>query len=537
MMDVSLAEVPEREICVTRYVVERNAAEHGDRPFLVFPDAPTLTWRDAHDRVVQIAGGLARLGVRQGEHVLSWLPTGPDSILLMLALNHLGAVYVPVNLAYRGRLLEHVVRLSDARLMVAHADLVPRLQEIEPARLEAVVVLGGAVATTLAAHGPEALAPSDRAMPPLLRPIEPWDTQTVIFTSGTTGPSKAVLSSYCQGWSMMGPEAWPFITGADRYFMTMPMFHVGGTGLVNCMTFRAGSLAVVPSFDTESFWPLVRRTEATVVFLLGGMASFLWKRPPGPEDRDHRLKLAFMVPLVDDVPGFAARFGLDVRTVFNMTEINNPIVSEPQPQGRGFCGRLRPGSEARLVDANDRAVSPGEVGEMILRTARPWALNHGYHNDPAATARAWRNGWFHTGDAFRQDGEGNYYYVDRVKDSIRRRGENISSCEVEIELLAHPAVREAAAVAVPSEHGEDEVLAVLSLVPGARLDPVELIEFLRPRLAHFMIPRYVRITAELPKTPTQKAEKHRLRAEGVTPDTWDREAAGVRVRREKIGGA
>ena len=116
-------------------------------------------------------------------------------------------------------------------------------------------MLGGAAATPLAVHGPEALAPSDRTLPPLARPIEPWDTQTVIFTSGTTGPSKAVLSSYCQGWSMMGPEAWPFITGADRYFMTMPMFHVGGTGLVNCMTFRAGSLAVVPSFDTESFWP------------------------------------------------------------------------------------------------------------------------------------------------------------------------------------------------------------------------------------------------------------------------------------------
>jgi len=196
-MDGSLAEVPGRDVCVARYLVERNAAEHGDRPFLVFPDAPTLTWRDAHDRVVQMACGLARLGVRQGEHVLSWLPTGADSILLMLALNHLGAVYVPVNLAYRGRLLEHVIRVSDARLMVAHADLVPRLQDVEPARLEAVVVLGGTAATPLAAHGPEALAPPDRTLPPLARPIEPWDTQTVIFTSGTTGPSKAVLSSYC----------------------------------------------------------------------------------------------------------------------------------------------------------------------------------------------------------------------------------------------------------------------------------------------------------------------------------------------------
>jgi len=538
-MDEALSAVPPREVCVTRHLVERNAAQHGDRPFLVFPEAPALTWRAAHARIVEMAAGLARLGVKQGEHVLAWLPTGQDCILLMLALNHLGAVYVPVNLAYRGRLLEHAIRLSDARLIVAHADLVPRLHEVALARLAAIVVLGGEAPPPppLAAHGPEVLASAAPALPPLERPIEPWDTQTVIFTSGTTGPSKAVLSSYCQGWSMMGPEAWPFITGDDRYFMTMPMFHVGGTGLVNCMVARAGSLAVVPSFDTASFWPLVKRTGATVVFLLGAMAGFLWKRPPGPEDRDHKLRLAFMVPLVDDVPGFAARFGVEVRTVFNMTEINNPIVSEPQPQGRGFCGRLRPGSEARLVDGNDCEVPHGAVGEMILRAARPWALNHGYHNDPAATARAWRNGWFHTGDAFRQDAEGNFYYVDRVKDAIRRRGENISSYELEIELLAHPAVREAAAVAVPSEHGEDEVMAVLALVSGAAFDPAELIAFLRSRLAHFMVPRYVRVLPELPKTPTQKAEKHRLRAEGVTSDTWDREAAGIRVRRERIGGA
>ncbi|MEQ9639011.1 MAG: AMP-binding protein [Alphaproteobacteria bacterium] len=536
---MSLSAVPARETCVARYLIDANAEAHGERPFLVFEDGRALSWRQARERIVRITAGLARLGVRQGEHVLSWLPTGEDCILLMLALNHMGAVYVPLNLAYRGRLLQHAVSLSDANLIVAHADLVPRLNEVDLAALDRIVVLGGEAQAPagLERHGPEALSPDHAPPPELTRPIEPWDTQTVIFTSGTTGPSKAVLSSYCQGWSMMGPEAWPFITGADRYFMTMPMFHVGGTGLINCMLYRAASIAVVASFDTESFWPAIKRTQATVVFLLGAMASFLWKRPPGPEDRDHGLKLIFMVPLVDDVPAFAERFGVDVRTVFNMTEVNNPIVSDPQPRGRGFCGKVRPGTEARLVDGNDLEVPHGEVGEMILRTARPWALNHGYHNNPEATARAWRNGWFHTGDAFREDADGNYYYVDRVKDAIRRRGENISSYEVEIELLSHPAVREAAAVAVPAEHGEDEVMAVLSLLPDSELDPADLIEFLRSRLAHFMIPRYVRIMPDLPKTPTQKAEKHRLRDSGVTEDTWDREAAGIKVRRERIGEA
>jgi crotonobetaine/carnitine-CoA ligase len=171
----------------------------------------------------------------------------------------------------------------------------------------------------------------------------------------------------------------------------------------------------------------------------------------------------------------------------------------------------------------------------MLRTDRPWAMNHGYFRNPEATARAWRNGWFHTGDAFRVDDGGNFFFVDRMKDAIRRRGENISSFEVETEVCAHPAVKEAAAVAVPSELAEDEVLVAVSLAEGASLDPRDLIEFLVPRMAHFMVPRYIRIVRELPKTPTQKVQKHLIRSEGVTPDTWDRDKAGIRVKRERIG--
>ncbi|MBL8584927.1 MAG: AMP-binding protein, partial [Rhizobiaceae bacterium] len=189
----------------------------------------------------------------------------------------------------------------------------------------------------------------------------------------------------------------------------------------------------------------------------------------------------------------------------------------------------------RIVDENDCEVGVGAVGELIVRTDCPWAMNHGYAADPVATAAAWRNGWFHTGDGFRRDQEGNFYFVDRLKDAIRRRGENISSFEVESEVLAHPSVREAAAVAMKNEIAEDEVLVVLALKEGAVLDPADLIEFLRPRMAHFMIPRYVRIVDALPRTPTAKIEKVRLRETGITSDTWDREAAGIVVKREKIG--
>jgi crotonobetaine/carnitine-CoA ligase len=246
------------------------------------------------------------------------------------------------------------------------------------------------------------------------------------------------------------------------------------------------------------------------------------------------LRQAIMVPLAEDAADFTARFGVDIYTVFNMTEISCPILSEKNPDVPKTCGRVRGGFEARVVDEYDMEVPHGTVGERIVRADEPWTMNHGYNGNPEATARAWRNGWFHTGDAFRRDDAGNFFFVDRIKDAIRRRGENISSFEVEAEIVSHPMVRETAVVGVPSEFGEDEVMAIVAAVPGADLDPLEIISFLSPRLPHFMVPRYIRFMTELPKTPTQKIEKHVLRSEGITKDTWDREQAGIRLKREKL---
>ncbi len=530
--------VPPRERCVVRYLIDRWAAEQGDQVYVIFDAAQQWTYRELRDKVVSVAAGLQKQGVRQGDFVLCWQPNTPDMLLTYYALNYLGAIYVPINTAYRGGLLEHVIENSGARLAVVHCDLVPRLRDARLAKLEKLVVTGPgdfAGAPLPAVHF-STLSGSAAELLPLARPIEPWDTQSIIYTSGTTGPSKGVLSSYLHMYTNPGPEAWHFIDGSDRFLVNMPMFHIGGMGLPFAMLVRGGSIVLPERFSTDTFWPLARETQTTAVFLLGVMATFLLKVPPGPEDRSHKVRKCFIVPLNDGAQEFHERFGCDVYTIFNMTEISSPIVSEPNPKVRGTCGKVRPGVEVRLVDENDCEVPVGTVGEMIVRTDRPWAMNSGYNRNPEATARAWRNGWFHTGDAFRMDSDGNFFFVDRIKDAIRRRGENISSFEVEAEIVRFPAVREAAALAVPSELGEDEVMAVVAPAPGHEVDPAQLIEFLRDRLAYFMIPRYVRVLPELPKTPSSKVLKTQLRTEGVTTDTWDREKAGIVVRRDRIGG-
>ncbi len=529
--------VPARAVCVVRYLLDRWAQERGDQVYAIFEGGERLTYRQIRARVIGVAAGLARLGVKQGDHVFCWQGNTMQMLLTFYAINYLGAVYVPVNTAYRGGVLEHVIANSDAQVGIVHVDLLARLKGVKLAALKQLVAVGGDVPadSPLPCVAFSALTGAEADLPPLKRPIEPWDTQSIIYTSGTTGPSKGVLSSYLHMYTNPGPESWHFITGEDRFLINMPMFHIGGMGLSFAMLARGGSMVVPERFSTDQFWPMVRQYEVTAVFLLGVMATFLLKAPPGPQDRDHRVKKCFIVPLSAGSAEFHERFGVDVYTIFNMTEISSPIVSEPNPTVRGTCGKVRKGVEVRLVDENDCEVALGEVGEMLVRTDRPWSMNSGYYKAPEATARAWRNGWFHTGDAFRQDADGFFFFVDRMKDAIRRRGENISSFEVEAEILAHPDVREAAAIAVPSELEEDEVMVVVAPAPGRRIDPQQLLEFLRDRLAFFMIPRYIRVLEELPKTPSAKVLKTELRTQGITADTWDREKAGIQIKRDRIG--
>ena len=528
--------LPAQDICVSRYVLERHARDRPDQVFAVFETGGAWTYGETLARIRKVAAALQTLGVAQDDHVVVWLPNNAESLETYLAINYIGAVYIPINTGYRGGLLTHVIENSDAKVMIAHNELAPRLAEIDTASLETVLVCGeplnpvGAL-RLLDYHQTIATGGEPREPP---RPIQPWDLQSIVYTSGTTGPSKGTMSSYFHAYNGMDRDAWYCLRDDDRALVNLPMFHIAGCFITYGMLCRGGSITMSPGFRTETFWDVVRATESTMVFLLGVMCSFLIKREPRPDDRDHPLRMVFSVPLTEESILFRDRFGTDLYTIFNMTEINTPIISDANPRTPGLAGKARSVNELRIVDEHDLEVPGGEVGELIIRPDLPWAINHGYYKNPEATARAWRNGWFHTGDAFRRDGEGNYYFVDRLKDAIRRRGENISSFEVEVVVNDHPAVQECAAIPVPSEHGEDEVMVVLAAKPGQIVDPAGLIDFLTPRMAHFMVPRYVRIVDELPKTPTTKIQKAGLRETGVTADTWDREVHGVRIKREKL---
>ena len=524
--------IPPRDACVVGPLLERWARERPQRNFLEFSDGSAWTFADMRARAQRAAAGLRRLGVERGSHVLSWMPNEREAILGWFGANLLGAVYVPLNTAYRGAILRHAVALSDAKVLIAHASLLPRLEPESSSLLEHVVCTGGPQPPMDGVHVHAFDVMEQPGTAEAEQPVQPWDANYIILTSGTTGPSKAVVCTYIQAWAG-GAMAMDYFGTEDRLLANLPLFHVSGVGAVMDRLIKGGTCVLYDGFKPESFWDTVRRFNITGCCLVGAMTRFLLNQPPSTRDRDHPLRAVITVPWNQDSLAVAQRFGIQMHTAFNMTELATPIRSQANPPLLGTCGRVRPGVECRVVDQNDIEVAPGTVGELVVRTSRPWEITQGYYKNPQATVRAWRNGWFHTGDAFRRDEQGNFFFVDRMKDAIRRRGENISSFEVESEACAHPDVREAAAIPVPSELGEDEVMLVVVPVTD-RLDPVALLRFMEPRVAAYMLPRYIRAVAELPKTPTAKVEKHRLRSEGVTADTWDREAHGVTVRRGKL---
>jgi crotonobetaine/carnitine-CoA ligase len=530
--------MPRREDCVLKAILDDRAARHPERRLALFEDGTQWTWHEGREQVRAQAAALQALGIKPGDRVLVWLPSGPDMVRAWFSINYLGAIFSPLNTAYRGASLEHTINASRARLMIAHAALIERLEDLQLEHLDRVIVIGTPaevrpntrrrfVIESQSVLKGDADALDDSAQP------QPWDAQSLIYTSGTTGLSKGVLSPYLQLYTT-ATIVYGYLREGESILVNLPMFHVGGTSSLMIALIRSGSFYLVDGFSTDRFWDQVRKGHcATTSGLIGIMGEFLMKAPPRPDERNHPLRCVTGFPINELTVRIRERFGIDYLTGFNMTELSAPLVSELNTTVFGACGKPRTGVECRLVDENDIEVPDGQPGELVVRSDLPWVFCLGYDGLPEANAKAWRNGWFHTGDIMRKDAEGNYYFVDRAKDAIRRRGENISSMEVEAAVRGYPGVDEVIAVGIPVE-SEEEVMVVIVPKAGHTIDPPALIEWLTPRLPYFAVPRFVRIVDSIPKTETNKQRKYPFREAGVTPDTWDRVRAGIVLKRERL---
>lgn len=516
-----------------------HAEAQADRVYAVFEDGEEWTFGETAERSWRCAGGFRDLGLEQREPLVAWLPNGRDALVAWFGAATAGLTYAPLNTGYKGTLLEDTLNLLRTRVLVAHGGLVDRLVGLDLPHLERLVVVGGNV-DDLPAGLPPAVAWEDVSttgdpVPPVLsEPVEPWDEHMVMFTGGTTGQSKAVRRTHVM-YLKYAEACFDHVgIGADdRFFVCAPMFHGGADVPIYSMLRAGGSVAIVSGFRTPIFWDEVRRLNCTVAWIHSAMAHFLWEAPERPDDRDNPLRLAMQAPLLPRFKEFGERFGTRIYTVYGMTELPNPF-SILDPVDHRMLGKVwTPELEVDLFDEHDRPVPDGVPGELVARHRIPWAITPGYLHNPEATAAVWRNGWFHSGDVFVRDADGNFALVGRVKDSIRRRGENVSAAEVEREILSHPAIADAAVIGVAAVV-EQEVMAFVVPRPGEPAAPEDLIAFLEERLPYYAVPRYLEYVESLPRTIALRTDKNELRERGVSPTTWDREAAGIRLRRERL---
>ena len=510
-------------------LLEDRAERAPDRVF-VTSHAGDVTFAQLRDRAARVAGGLAALGVQPGQRVATMLDPTTDYLAVWFGIVWAGAVDVPVNTALKGEFLAHVLQESDAVVFVVDARWQERLDGIDLPGLHHVVVVGdGARDGTVPLAQLDAASPLDRA------PRDERDLAYVMFTSGTTGPSKGVMHSNRS--ALYNAASWLDIcelTEDDVAYSMFPLFHVTArSAIITASMWAGGRVVLRDGFSLSGFWDDVRATGATWFGYMGAVIHLLYHQPPRPDDGDNRLRVAFGAAappeIVDD---FERRFGVELLETYGSTELGPASAPRPGRVKRGTMGRPCDHLHVAIHDEHGHEVPTGVAGEIVARPAVPEGMFIGYINRPDASLAAFRNLWFHTGDRGRIDEEGYVVFLDRIKDSLRRRGENISSFEVERAVQAHPSVLEAAAYAVPSELTEDEVMVAVTAADGHTVDPAELLRFCADTMPRFTVPRYLRVVDELPKTASQRIQKYKLRAEGVTPDTADREQLGIEVPRD-----
>jgi carnitine-CoA ligase len=493
----------------------------------------TWTFRGAAEIAARTAGSLHAAGVQPGERVAILCSNRPELMRVFLGCAWLGAIAVPINTAAKGPQLWYALANSGARLLVIEDTLAAVLEHcpLDGLPLDRIWCVGDARAAYAPGRMIEAFRGDAAPIPP--RDVKPSETLAILYTSGTTGPSKGVCCPHAQFfWWGAYSSRFLALREGDVLCTTLPLFHTNALNTFFQALVAGATQVVEPRFSASGFWPAMVRARADVTYLLGAMVPILLALPPSDHEQGHGMRVA----LAPGVPArliaeFKRRTGVDLIDGYGSTETNFVIGDGAADQRPGKMGRLAPGFHARVVDEQDNPLPPGVAGELVLRADEPFAFATGYFAMPDKTVEAWRNLWFHTGDRVVMDGDGYFAFVDRLKDAIRRRGENISSFEVEQVVAGHAAVGTVAVFPVQSELAEDEVMAAIVLKPGCTISPEALLHHCEPRLPYYALPRYLDFVDALPTTENGKVRKSDLRARGITSTTWDREQAGYRVTR------
>ncbi len=503
-------------------MLERQSGLFGARPLFTC-GGETWSFTDTRDIAAGMAGAFAAAGLRRGDRLAILCSNRPEFMRAFLGCAWLGLVAVPINAAVKGPQLAYLLENSGAVALVVEDSLAGALAAAGRGALRHVWSTDGGIGERLP-------APADHVPAAALGP---GDILAIMYTSGTTGPSKGVLCPHAQYfWWGANTARILGVTAKDVLGTTLPLFHVNALNTFAQALLTGARQALEPRFSASRFWESMAEHGATIGYLLGAMVPILLAREPSAAERAHRMRLA----LGPGVPGglqaaFRERTGVQLIEGYGSTESNFVISAEDKDIPPGAMGRTCPGFEARVVDEDDHDVAPGAPGELVLRASEPFAFAAGYHGLEAKTVEAWRNLWLHTGDRVTRDADGIFRFVDRLKDAIRRRGENISSWEVEQALLSHPGVEACAVFPVRSELAEDEVMATVVVKPGATVAEADLVRHCEPLLPRFALPRFVELAKDLPRTENGKVRKFELREKGVGPATWDREA------QEPRGGA
>jgi crotonobetaine/carnitine-CoA ligase len=513
-------------------MLARQAERFADRP-LVTAGERTLTFAAAPGCAARVAGALRAAGIARGDRVAVICSNRIEFIEIFLGCAWLGAISVPINTASRGVQLQHILSSSGARLLILEPIFAPNLEHVELSglALEAVWLIDAAEEVRIGKVPTSIMSRDGMAVEPAT--LSPRDLVTILYTSGTTGPSKGVCCPHAQYFW------WGFNTGAmlqvredDVLCTTLPLFHTNALNTFYQALLTGASAVYEPRFSASAFFVRLAACKATVTYLLGAMVPILLSREKSAAESAHdvRIALAPGVPAQFHEP-FTERTHIRLVEGWGSTETNFVLGTTADRQRPGLMGPVCDGFQARVVDGEDNDVPDGAPGELLVRADAPFAFASGYFGEPQKTVEAWQNLWFHTGDRVVREADGYFRFVDRLKDAIRRRGENISSFEVEQVLLSHPAVASAAVFPVRSTFAEDEVMAAIVLRPDQNATALELVQFCEPRLPYFAVPRYMEFVTELPTTESGKVQKYRLRERGVTAATWDRETAGYQINR------